>query len=78
MEKFTREELAQNNGKNQAPAFIGYKGKIFDVSKSFHWRNGKHQVTHRAGEDLTNALAQAPHSGDMLERFPVVGILKEN
>ena len=28
-----------------------------------------------AGVDLTNALEQAPHGGDVLEKFPVVGII---
>jgi predicted heme/steroid binding protein len=73
MRTFTRKELARYNGKNGTPAFIAYNGKLYDVSNSFLWRNGKHQVLHNAGVDLTDSLEQAPHGADLLERFPVVG-----
>ena len=33
---------------------------------------------HETGVDLTDALEEAPHGPDLLERVPVVGILKEN
>ena len=78
MKEFSRKELAKYNGKNGAPAFIAYRGKVYDVSGSFLWQDGKHQVIHKAGEDLTDALRDAPHGSDMLERFPVVGILEED
>jgi len=32
---------------------------------------------HKAGKDLTDDLDQAPHGADLLDRFPVVGTLKE-
>ena len=73
--EFNKEDLARNNGRNGTPAFIAYNGKVFDVSKSFLWRKGEHQVIHFAGQDLTEQLAQAPHGKEFLERFPVVGIL---
>jgi len=31
---------------------------------------------HAAGVDLTEALKQAPHNADLLQRMPVVGILQ--
>jgi len=34
---------------------------------------GRHQALHRAGEDLTDALGNAPHGEDLLERVPVIG-----
>ncbi len=77
MKKYSKEELARNNGKSGAPAFIAYEGKVYDVSGSFHWKDGKHQVIHNAGEDLTGAIAQAPHEADILDKFPVVGALDE-
>ena len=77
MRLFRKEELAAYNGKNGAPAYVGYKGKIYDVSDSFLWKNGDHQVFHTAGEDLTASLEQAPHGADLLEKFPVVGILDD-
>jgi len=75
MKEFTQEELAQYNGKNGNPAYIVYKGKVYDVSSSFLWKDGTHQVLHSAGVDLTDALEQAPHGGYVLEKFHVVGIL---
>lgn len=77
MRKFGREELAEYDGKNGAPAYVAYEGKVYDVSESFLWRNGNHQVLHSAGEDLTENLKQAPHGADLLQGFPAVGILEE-
>jgi predicted heme/steroid binding protein len=77
MRTFTRQELARYNGKNGAPAYVAFEAKVYDVSGSFLWRNGTHQVTHHAGEDLTASLNQAPHGPELLARFPVVGTLKE-
>lgn len=78
MRQFTREELARYDGKEGGPAYIACNGKVYDVSKSFLWQKGHHQVLHRAGADLTEALKQAPHGEDLLERFPVVGTLKSD
>jgi predicted heme/steroid binding protein len=30
--KFTLDELRQFDGKNGSPAYVGYKGKVYDVS----------------------------------------------
>lgn len=78
MRRLTREELARYNGKDGAPAYVAYEGKVYDVTHSFLWQNGRHQALHTAGEDLTASLDWAPHSADMLERFPVVGILRRS
>jgi len=77
MKVFTAKDLAQYNGKNGKPAYVAYKGKVHDVTDSFLWKDGRHQVLHSAGIDLTHAIEQAPHSGDELAKFPVVGILQE-
>ena len=77
MRKFTKRELAQYNGKNGVPAFFAFNGKVYDVCDSFLWQDGNHQVFHNAGLDLTDRLEQAPHGAEILERFPVVGTLKE-
>lgn len=76
MKEFTEKELAQYNGKNGKPVYVAFEGKVYDVSASFLWKDGTHQVLHNAGEDLTNALEQAPHGEDHLERFPLVGTLR--
>jgi predicted heme/steroid binding protein len=75
MQQFTRKELALNDGRDSTLIYIAYEGKVYDVSRSFLWQKGRHQVQHRAGVDYTGGLDQAPHGPDLLERFPVVGIL---
>jgi len=77
MREFTGEELAQYDGRNGNPAYVAWNGKVYDVSASFLWKDGVHQVFHRAGVDLTNALEQAPHGEDFLERFPLVGVMRD-
>lgn len=77
MQKFTREKLSQYDGKNGRPAYVVYRGKVYDVSSSFLWKDGIHQVFHSAGQDLTNSLAKAPHGSGMLKKFRVVGVLEE-
>ena len=77
MRKFTREELREFDGREGRPAYVAFRGKVYDVSESFLWRGGKHQVLHQAGEDLTEAMQEAPHGEELLARFPVVGELQE-
>jgi predicted heme/steroid binding protein len=74
MKAFTKEELSKYDGSNGI-AYIACYGKVYDVSNSYHWRKGIHQVTHRAGCDLTHALERAPHDFSLLEKFLVVGEL---
>jgi len=76
--RFTKKELSRYNGKDGAPTFIACKGKVYDVSRSFLWQNGRHQVIHTAGIDLTSSLDHAPHGVDLLKRFPMVGTLSMN
>lgn len=75
MRKFTLSELRWYDGKEGRPAYVAFQGKVYDVSSSFLWREGRHQVLHNAGEDLTEALRDAPHGPELLARFPVVGEL---
>lgn len=77
MRRFSLSELAGYDGRNGAPAYVAYEGTVYDVSASFLWRGGKHQVRHSAGLDLTEALKDAPHGPDMLGRAPQVGVLAE-
>ena len=72
-EEFTQQQLAQFDGKEGRPAYIAYRGKVYDVTESFLWMGGRHQVLHQAGEDLTDVLDTAPHGEDLLERIPVIG-----
>jgi predicted heme/steroid binding protein len=77
MKKFTAEELREFNGRDGTPSYIAFEGKVYDVSKSWHWKRGNHWYYHRAGRDLTDEFDEAPHGEEMLEKFPVVGELIE-
>lgn len=74
MRIFTEEELRKYDG-NDGVVYIAYRGKVYDVSGSYHWRTGMHHARHHAGCDLTPALEQAPHDVDLLQKFPVIGEL---
>lgn len=74
-EEFTRQQLAQFDGKEGRRAYIAYRGKVYDATDSFLWMGGRHQALHQAGEDLTDVLDTAPHGEDLLERIPEIGKL---
>lgn len=73
--KFTLEELKQYDGKEGRPAYVAYKGKVYDVTDDYLWGDGNHQGEHAAGKDLTEAMAQAPHGEETLERVKLIGTL---
>lgn len=73
--KVTKQELAENNGTNGKPAFIAYKGKVYDASDSSFWIDGDHLGMHNAGKDLTEELEMAPHREENLQRIKLVGDL---
>jgi len=73
--KFTLEELKQYDGKGGRPAYIAYKGKVYDVTESYLWTNGDHQGQHEAGKDLTEEIALAPHGEEMLQNVKLIGVL---
>lgn len=75
LRKFTVEELKQYHGRDGKPAYMAYKGKVYDITESFLWINGDHQGQHEAGRDLTSEMANAPHGEEMLERVKLVGVL---
>jgi len=75
LKKFTLDELSEYNGKGGKPAYIAYKGKVYDVSASSFWLEGDHLGMHQAGKDLTDELELAPHGNENLERAKLVGVL---
>ena len=77
MKEFTPEEIEAFNGKDGNPAYIVHDGKVYDVTESKLWKGGMHMRRHPSGQDLTNDIQAAPHGPDLLERFPQVGVLKE-
>ncbi len=77
MRTFTNDELRKFSGRDGAPAYVAYKGKVYDVTRSPSWEKGAHYEAHNAGEDLTEAMDDAPHGGEAMDDFPVVGTVEE-
>jgi len=71
---YTKSQLALRNGQDHPAVWVAYRGYIYDVSKSRLWRKGMH-YEHWAGQDLTDELADAPHTDNVFSRFEVVGTL---
>ncbi|MCI4625566.1 MAG: hypothetical protein L3V56_06360 [Candidatus Magnetoovum sp. WYHC-5] len=72
-----KDDLKEYTGKDGKPAYIAYKGKVYDVSKSKLWANGIHMANHKAGQDLTANIVMAPHGEDVLKRVTLVGELED-
>ena len=70
-----KDELKTNNGKDGKPAYVSYKGKIYDVSKSRLWAGGVHMGRHNAGNELSDYLSMAPHGEEVFQRVDPVGEL---
>lgn len=73
--RFTVSELKQFDGKEGRPAYVALKGKVYDVSNSQLWETGNHLGAHAAGLDLTLSMTNAPHSEEVITKFPVIGEL---
>lgn len=71
---YTRSQLALRNGQDKPQIWVACRGLIYDVTDSRLWRNGKH-YEHWAGQDLTDELADAPHTDGVFEKFVVIGRL---
>lgn len=73
----TLEELQRFDGKEERPAYVAYKGVIYEVTNSKLWKGGAHARKHLAGFDLTDVLKTAPHGEDKISSMPVAGKLVE-
>ncbi|RXK48190.1 cytochrome b5 domain-containing protein [Aquirufa rosea] len=72
---YTQAQLALRNGQDRPEIWVAFQGKIYDVSSSRLWKNGKH-YEHWAGQDLSEELKDAPHTAQVFEKFQAIGILK--
>jgi predicted heme/steroid binding protein/uncharacterized membrane protein len=72
--EMTQEQLSAFDGKEGRPAYIAYKGMIYDMTSSRLWKNGAHMMKHQAGTDLTNVLKNAPHGEDKVLSMTQVGM----
>lgn len=75
--KLTIEELAKYNGQDGNPAYVAYKGKVYDVTDSAFWISGDHLGAHQAGKELTEEMEIAPHGPENLDRVKLVGTLEQ-
>lgn len=75
--KFTLEELAKYDGRDGRPAYIAFKGKVYDVSDSAFWMGGDHLGSHQAGKDLTEEIDLAPHGPENVDKVKLVGVLAQ-
>ncbi|MBM3283896.1 hypothetical protein FJY90_06675 [Candidatus Gottesmanbacteria bacterium] len=69
---FTREELANYNGKNGQPAYVAVDGIVYDLTQVF--ASGIH-YSHFAGQELTDAF-YSQHVKSQITKYPAVGRLK--
>lgn len=72
---FTVAELAKYNGIAGQPAYIAFKGVVYDLSAVIEWKGGKHHGV-SAGTDLTKSFAFSPHSASILSKGKVVGAMQ--
>ena len=75
MHLITRQQLSLRNGQDKPEIWVAYKGVVYDVSQSRLWRKGMH-YEHWAGQDLTEELADAPHTENVFDKFKAIGFLK--
>ena len=77
MKTFSKAQLALRNGQDREEIWVAFQGKIYDVTHSRLWRNGKH-YEHWAGQDLTDELSDAPHTEQVFKKFEIVGLLSDS
>jgi len=73
--EITPEQLTHFDGQESKPAYISYKGMVYNVTNARLWKNGAHMVKHLAGNDLTEGLKNAPHGEDKILAMTQVGML---
>jgi predicted heme/steroid binding protein len=75
--KVTFENIKNFDGSAGSPAYIVNDKKVYDVSESVKWKNGRHFGKHSAGTDLTEALKGAPHGLEVLEKVKFISEIKD-
>lgn len=72
MDRMEPDDLRNHDGVEGNRALVAFDGKIYDVTDSKLWRNGKHFKTHQAGRDLTAAMKAAPHGAEVFDKYQPV------
>lgn len=73
--RYTVEALKFHDGSQGDRILVSVQGQVWDVSSSPMWKGGLHAGRHRAGQDMTEYLKNAPHGPEVLERYSMVGDL---
>lgn len=73
--EISKSQLALYNGKEKDQIWVAYKGLVYDVTRSRLWKSGMH-YEHWSGQDLTDELADAPHTEWVFDKFDPVARLK--
>ena len=76
MKEFDPKSLEEFDGQEGHPCYVAVQGKVYDISGSGLWENGKHMGRHPAGRELGESLEGAPHGEEVLSKFKQIGILK--
>lgn len=74
--KFSESQIKEYDGQDGRPTYVVYKGKVYDLTDSVRWPNGKHMGSHTAGKDLSGFIENAPHDESLLSKFPIVGVFE--
>ena len=69
---FDAKSLKSYDGKNGRPAYIAFEGTVYEVGQLANWVGGFHHG-YQAGQDLTEAFANSPHTKSIFKRAIVVG-----
>lgn len=75
-EEVTQETLGSFDGQDGSQAIVAVDGKLYDVTDSRMWRDGVHVRQHQAGRDLSEALQDAPHGAEVLDKVAMIGQLE--
>jgi len=71
--ELTPDDLLLFSGQEKRKALVAVNGRVYDVTGRNLWRRGIHPGGHRAGHDLTNFFARAPHGKEVFEKITPVG-----
>lgn len=73
MKYIKKDEQASCTGKAGKRSLVAVDDKVYDVTESRLWRDGKHANAHLAGSDLSAEIQVAPHGYEVFERVELVG-----
>jgi predicted heme/steroid binding protein len=76
--EFTEQQLRAYVGERGYRMYVAYDGVVYDVTDCPKWRRGIHEQLHWPGQDLTDAMKDAPHTASVFAHpcCKRVGILK--